>query len=417
MVGNLKHKINELDQLLCDAIENYHTPERFFTYSHSLIQACRNLTFAVQSNKKQIPGFEAWYTPWQEAMKTDPYMKWLNAKRTKLVHEDVIASESYAAITTLPDYANAWFEEHYDYRASTEDVIAQTKKLISKRPELSYAVMQIERMYKVKVDEKPDELVHVLSHVFCFLCMLISDLEIYLKGEAGYEGPPLNLGEDIEEMTAINDSFRFSRFKFRTGEQTGGSLVRIKRDEAMVQLAIERYGNQNMKNIPKMKPADAAKALYKAAKIMLQKDGSYLSMVFIYTPKGYYPIAVTFRDRAEKILFSHQMATRVKNLNGTAVIFISETWAIDDLKKWNKRISAGKEIAGMRNKEEALSLMMLMEDGTTLGITTKFTHEGDQIVFDDDYIDHPPPETMGMLLPIYAMWNAKNKKDSDDKKN
>jgi hypothetical protein len=234
MVGNLEHKIKELDNLLVDAIENYQTPERFFTYSHSLIQACRNLTFAFQANKKQIPEFDSWYKPWQETMKADPYMKWLQGKRTMVVHDDIIASKSHATLTTLPDYSKAWVEEHFDYLTSTEEVKEKAKRIVAKRPDLSHSVMQIERIYLVEVDKKPDELVHVLAHVFHFLCVLIDDLEIYLKGEDGYEGPPLNLGDYIEKEFELNDSYRFMKFKLKSGEAVNSNVVSIDRDEKQV---------------------------------------------------------------------------------------------------------------------------------------------------------------------------------------
>ncbi|MDB5169810.1 MAG: Phage protein [Candidatus Saccharibacteria bacterium] len=404
MVGNLEHKIKELDYLLVDAVKNYQSPERFFTYSHSLIQACRNLTFAVQSNKKEIPNFDTWYLPWRETMKADPYMKWLHAKRTKVVHEDVIASESYASLITLTDYARVIFEAHYDYRTSTDDVIANAKQQIIDKPELSYATMEVERMYRVDVEGKSDELIHVLIHVFQFLCMLVSDLEIYLDRKDGYQGPPLNLGNDIENDLSYDDSFRFARFKFRSGESVGGSIVPIVRDDKMVQLARERYG-EVAETISSENVNEAAKSLFRIAKFMIQKDGSYLSMAFVHTSTGFNPLAAVFRDRSEKILFSHQLAAYVNELSGDAVIFIAETWTITDVKKWDKRIKEGKEIGGMRNKKEALSLMMLGKDGTSLGITAAFTRVDGQIVFDEENVDYPSPEEMGFFIPVYAMWN------------
>lgn len=51
------------------------------------IQSLRNLTFALQVEKEKIIDFEEWYVIWQNRMKKDPVMTWLNNARVTIVHK------------------------------------------------------------------------------------------------------------------------------------------------------------------------------------------------------------------------------------------------------------------------------------------------------------------------------------------
>jgi hypothetical protein len=44
-IGNLRQQLDDTDNLLVDAVRDYHSPSKFFTYSSSAIQAARNFTF------------------------------------------------------------------------------------------------------------------------------------------------------------------------------------------------------------------------------------------------------------------------------------------------------------------------------------------------------------------------------------
>jgi hypothetical protein len=407
MIGNLAHKIEELDNLLVDAIENYHDPSRFFTYSHSLIQACRNFTFAVQANKGAIPEFDKWYSPWQENMKSDSYMKWLQKQRTEVVHSDIIASKSYARLITISDYKQLRVEESYDYRKNKQQIIDSVQERIKSQPSFAHSTISIERKYVAEVNGQEVELVELLAYAFYYLSLMYGDLDVYLKKEIPYAKIPSDLDELIRSKIPKNGYYRYFSFKARSGEELNRSTIRIDRDEKEVAIAKKKYGTRLRRITGSMSLEEAAKIQYANAKNILLKDGHYLSNILLKTPGGYQPTFVAFRDRSEKLHFSHEIPSMLMANDADGIMFISEVWIIDH-KKVMDRLSEGKDIGKARNKKEALSLMMLVKDGTTMTMTTEFTRVGDVLTFADDVVEHPDPQTMSFLAPAHLWWSHKS---------
>lgn len=180
-VGNLKQKLDDIDNLLVDAVQNYHTPNKFFTYSSAAMQAIRTFTLAVQSNKNAIPKFEAWYKQWRDDMKSDPRMKWLHDKRNEVAHTDALSSESYAAIFTISDYRHAKLEQQFDCRTSNEELMAEAQRQVAKNPGLAHTTIAVGRKYAVDVSGEPQELIQLLGYGFNYLRLLYADLIFYLE--------------------------------------------------------------------------------------------------------------------------------------------------------------------------------------------------------------------------------------------
>lgn len=56
-------------------INNYHDSERFRFNMNAFIQALRNITFALQYEKRKLPDFDLWYAKKQEWMRESPLLK------------------------------------------------------------------------------------------------------------------------------------------------------------------------------------------------------------------------------------------------------------------------------------------------------------------------------------------------------
>ncbi|TFC71606.1 hypothetical protein [Cryobacterium sp. TMT2-4] len=89
------------------AMDGYGDPDEYLSDLNAAIQAARNTTFILQSEKARIPGFEPWYAPWQEAMRADPILKWLNEARVRIVHSGDLEATSKTTIRLEFDYNDA----------------------------------------------------------------------------------------------------------------------------------------------------------------------------------------------------------------------------------------------------------------------------------------------------------------------
>lgn len=406
-ISNLKQKFDDIDNLLVDCIENYQEPNKFFTYSGSVIQACRNFTFALQANKRGIPGFDEWYEPWRDNMKRDVYMKWIHDKRNEIVKQGILGSESYASLITISDYRNIKVEEYFDYTTSTDEIILSARKKALKNPSLLHSTVGIERKYIVDIDGESTELVYLLLYAFHYIGLLFGDLEIYLKKKS-IDKIPDDLSVLIKNAIPNNEEFRYFSFKVRDGSSIEMTSLRIDRDEAGIKHAKKRYGS--LKKISKNTVInEAAEVFFENAKSMLKKDGTLLPSIIMRTPKGYQPMPVLFRDRAEKLKFSYSLPGILEQHQADGVMFISEAWVIEP-KHLIKRLQEGKEGGRARKKQESLWLTMLTSTGETLDISSTIKRSEKKIYLGANRVNHPSPETLNFFHPVHLLWRSSYKK-------
>lgn len=73
---------------------NYHNPTEFRYNLNSFIQTLRNITFALQSEKRQIPNFEEWYSEKQSKLKENQLLKNFVEGRNIIVKQGMLESKS-----------------------------------------------------------------------------------------------------------------------------------------------------------------------------------------------------------------------------------------------------------------------------------------------------------------------------------
>lgn len=71
-------------QLWEDAASNYFEPARFMLALQNCITTSRTITFILQSNKADIPNFDAWYAVHVMRWAADPIMKWAKEARNSI---------------------------------------------------------------------------------------------------------------------------------------------------------------------------------------------------------------------------------------------------------------------------------------------------------------------------------------------
>src|SRR5664279_3760262 len=77
----------------------YHEPQEFRRHLNAAIQDLRNVTFALQGEKRAVPDFDNWYRPWQDRMKADPVLKWLVDARNTVVKRGDLETASTAKLS------------------------------------------------------------------------------------------------------------------------------------------------------------------------------------------------------------------------------------------------------------------------------------------------------------------------------
>lgn len=404
-VGNLKQKLDDIDNLLVDTIENYHTPGKFFTYSSAVIQATRTFTLAVQSNKATIPSFDKWYEPWQAKMRADSRMKWLHDKRNDVAHTDILSSDSYAAIFTITDYRNANAEEHFDYRTSNADLLTAAQQKLTKNPGLTHTSIAIERKYIVEVDGQPQELIQLLFYGFNYLRLLYSDLLLYLE-TGRVDKIPDDLSDLVEKESVIDDWYRFSTFKIADGKPIQGRSIRIERDNKAIKEFIKDYGEPPKKLSKGMSIGDASRIVFDLAERVIAHGDSFIPTVYIRRSDGYLPLLVTFKDRAEKLKFAFDLPALLEQHKATAVIFVCEAWTMD-AGKMLKRLNEGKSVDRARKKSERLWLTALTENLETIDMISAINRTEQSVDFGETNVSSPDPESLNFLRPTYLWWKSK----------
>lgn len=103
-IETAENRLREAHRRWHDCADSYNSPEDFRDGLNSAIQALRNVTFALQSVKSEIDGFESWYAEEQDLMKADPVLRWIVASRNTIVKQDDLKTSSQLKVTVVPSY-------------------------------------------------------------------------------------------------------------------------------------------------------------------------------------------------------------------------------------------------------------------------------------------------------------------------
>lgn len=80
---------------MCD---NYHDPYAFRYELNAFIQALRNITFMLQSEKSRPSSFDDWYATQQEMMRSDEHLRRFVGARNLIVKQSMLATASKAHV-------------------------------------------------------------------------------------------------------------------------------------------------------------------------------------------------------------------------------------------------------------------------------------------------------------------------------
>jgi hypothetical protein len=337
------------------ALDEYQDPDGFRHHLNNCIQALRNTTFVLQSERNLIAEFDEWYEPWQSEMKADSILKWLNSARVIVVHKGDLEAKSTGRVRLVigyDDVADETMQALPADGAENESVAAEVafrpaasfeealESLATARvPEtiLKDSYVVIERRWVA--DSLPDhELLDALAHCHGFLLGLIADAHKRSNSEHGVTIHHEKSGE-LEAMPfrrlpcmVTSRVFRTTRFAMHDGRlDLGGrswSLDQHKVTDEEVRHAAKAYKARPVKldKFP-MTPVDWLPYYVEQGRAILLSGQDHGWFVFFFRGRSVVDMRrIAARDAIDKRLLSQEIAEHVAVNDIDGLVDVSEVW-------------------------------------------------------------------------------------------
>ncbi len=344
------NRLDEAHRSWHNALSGYHKINDFRAGINSAIQALRNLTFAIQKQKDNLPNFDNWYAGWQSKMKNDPILKELHDARNIIVKEEDLILYSTAKATTKGwmDFEKTAFtfdplqdsytvaKDFYDTYAKYLPIAEDLKKRL---------IFEFERKW---VYEKiPDyELLDAISHSYNFLYEILKDAEekfslpIKENNSTGdYCTNELNDKNKLKCMI-ITSQERCLKFSFENGASLEMKTEKILLKESDLDVAHKRYGDKwkSDETLALLEglfadeyPFNQMKLFSQVAVAALKKDKHLIPVSFLFKINDKRPMIISgeFQNQEHKIMVMDNIASEIVKNNIKFVLTIAEIWRYD----------------------------------------------------------------------------------------
>lgn len=180
-----ERRLRDLSRLLQNCGDTYFSPDLFRQNTNQFLQTSRTVTFIIQKNKADIPGFDAWYKstvlqPWA----ADPVMSWARDARNVIEKEGDLEMKSTLRATVLFSYIA---DEDMAIEVSRQELLqANVDRLLQfarrKLPPgvADAAVLKIQRRWVA--NSLPDhELIYALTYVYSQVHGVCRSLAAHLR--------------------------------------------------------------------------------------------------------------------------------------------------------------------------------------------------------------------------------------------
>lgn len=335
-----ERRLRDLAQLLRNCGVTYFSPDLFRQNTNQFLQTSRTVTFIIQKNKADIPGFEAWYKtnvlqPWSN----DPVMSWAKDARNVIEKEGDLEMQSSLRATVLFSYVS---NEDMIIEVSRQELLqANIDRLLqAARRNLptgiaDAAVLKIQRRW-VANSLPNHELIYALTYAYAQLHQVCSSLATHLNSA---------LDASVPHPTSIDpsssDSARVRFLKFTKPGVGRHASIRIDSDPAFKPTPELLRLKQEFQSTPK--PSCLAEVVAKHARmaqITFEQHGSHVPMLALYDAEWNQIdiVSAAFTDQAEKFLFWRNIADRAFYLKAFALVWTCESWVRDLKNHENRRI-------------------------------------------------------------------------------
>ncbi|MCM3392572.1 hypothetical protein [Cytobacillus oceanisediminis] len=410
-IPNTHKRLLEIHRLWHQCLENYFDPEGFRTNLNATIQALRNLTFALQNEKNAIPDFEEWYSIWQDKMRNDEVLSWLNNARVKIVHQKDLETKSIAKVIIKNYLDVAQLELELPPSFPSEVIGSQCVSILSEKfPEQAikecYAVIE-RRWTEAKLPSW--ELLDALAYGFVFLSQLVN--EAHEKANCKIDSCPIrDTLHSITKNEILTGKYVCMKMKKELNSQTitlsdfatvTFDFKKVNLDKVTAKKALKRY---KIKDIPFNEKEILAytKKINEMAKKILVKDKYHRQLFMLHFPSiGWKVIDAEVENRTSKFMLMSQIANIVKSDGADAVIHISEAWISNDI----EAIANGVEVANTKDRREALSVSVIGKNNLEKSYLTFFKRGlGRRIILGKTEVSENLKD-VNFLSPIRRIWN------------
>jgi hypothetical protein len=267
------------------ALAHYQEPEVFRANLNALIQALRNVTFILQSEKHSIVDFDDWYPRWRERLRADDVCRWVVDARNKIVKQGELDTDSTAVVKLVTWQDDMLLESHVPPGAPSSLIVRNLPLMehinnMHVLPgDLKSAAISIERRWVVD-DLKDTEILEALAHAYAVLAELVLDAHIHLRDfscisadqEHSHFPSPYDRTGVLRCMSTGVEA-RTQRFDLATGQE----FKSLKRPQAVADATAvaKRYGleeNDRLRRWHGMDPVVLTKKISYIARRILSKD-------------------------------------------------------------------------------------------------------------------------------------------------
>lgn len=344
------HQAHRLWHILLDA---YPRPDDFILHLNASVEGFRNVTFILQNEMKTIvPDADNWYTGWQDRMRADPIMRWLNDSRATVVHKGDLETYSTATVSIHA----SWYgpAEIVSFEVPPFLATEAIGKMLMSRlnpPEdfQKEGVLEIERRWVEK--RLPDwEILDALKHCYGVLSELLTDAHnrcgVEMRDTFGWEHAAVPTDHLEKSLPCMLTSQRERTALVHLGT---GKILKLESkivpcgDPEELDKEAKRYGLESLSKLFEATAAAKpdldrdssflrlAASFVEVGKKILVADGFHLTMAFIYTPDGKSEIFQLMpEDQQGKYLMVQQVADYVRQAGADQLLFITETWSAPD---------------------------------------------------------------------------------------
>lgn len=363
-----ERRLKDLAQLLQQCEKNYFEPELFRMNTNQFLQTARTVTFIIQKNKEEIPGFEQWYKAnVVHAWASDGLMSWARDSRNVIEKEGDLDIYSSLSASLFFSYTE---EDDLTIPCGHEELVrAGVKRLTRLARRVLHtavsdgAVVKVERRWVA--NSLPGwELLHALTYIYVRQFECCRKLAQHLGGAICHTiRSPADIHAPASESREIVYFKLNSPFAYKLRHES------VKPDRDMADATI-------LKEITEGRPQPTSlegnvELFSEYAQAVFARDGHHIQIFFAFDESWRLVdfVSTKFADHAEKYIFFRYVADRVADLRASSIIWVSEAWMRnpDDFGKVPIRhlpiVGEGLEVLGMDKDGEIRKVSwMIMRD-------------------------------------------------------
>ena len=397
------------------AVDSYFEPNDFRVAINSCIQELRNVTFVLQSNKRDIPEFDSWYGPWQQKMRANSGLRWLIDARNYIVKQGDLELCSKLRIEVIGSYLAdeiPIFEEDFNPSLTNEEIYAKTISMGLPSEVFENSYVKIQRRW---IDQSyPDhELVELLSECWSAVIELLLDAPSAVTTEERQLAKP-------KLPPCMHDHLRIRSILMKVSKETLVpallSSEHVSIDDKKREKLQELYGDTPLflakskgTNLSSTSFKEQCQFFFEQAKAVLKKDSYHIHLAIIFVQKKLAQIVeIRNADRADKYITTLDLASKMERIGADSVIIVSEAW--------NAPFDPSNPYRGAAESPQRQEILMLF-GATNVGegycFTVPFFRSCDDLSYGEQTISDA--KNMNALQPFFTMWKqqkrAKNEID------